>query len=95
MLTIEEFRRTLVAAGVKINELHPEDNKFRDYGNNALHLLGTISVRLEINIWVVEAKIQVIGGNRPSAVGRVLMSSFGLQLIQNTTGKNVMSIQEE
>ena len=57
---IEELRRTLGTVGVKLNELKPEDNEFRDYGKNLLQLLRTITVLLETNGWVVESKIKVI-----------------------------------
>ena len=50
----------------------------------SIHLLGTITVLLKTIGWAVEAIIKVIGGSRPSIVGRELMSSFGLQLIQKT-----------
>ena len=43
IFTIGELRNILGTAGVKVNELKPEDNEFRDYGNNPLHLLRTDS----------------------------------------------------
>ena len=69
---------------MNLNELQPEDNEIRDNGINQLHLLGTLTVLLETNGRVVEAKIKVIGGSRPSIVGRDLMTCRGLQLIQKT-----------
>ena len=89
---IGELWRTLVSSGVKLSELKPEDNDFRDYSNNQLHLLRKIIVVLETSRWVVEAKIKVIGGSRPSIVGMNLMSSLALQLIQKSPWENVMSI---
>ena len=54
-----------------------------------------MTVLLKTIGWAVEAKIKVIGGSRPSIVGRELMSSHGLQLIQKTPGENLTSIQRE
>ena len=95
IFTIGKLEQTLGTAGVNLNELKPEDNEFRDYGNNPLHLLGTMTVPLETNRWAVEAKIKVIGSSRLSIVGRDLMSSPRLQLIQKTPGENVISVQED
>ena len=77
---------------MNLSELKPEDNEFRDYRNNQLHLLRKFIVVLETNGWVVEIKIKVIGGSRPSIVGMNLMSSLALQLIQKSSWENVMSI---
>ena len=77
---------------MNLSELKPEDNEFRDYRNNQLHLLRKIIVVLETKGWVVEAKIKVIGGSRPSIFGMNLMSSLALQLIQKSSWENVMSI---
>ena len=52
-------------------------------------------MRLETNQWRVKSKFKVIGGGRPSIIGRDSMSSLGLQLIQKTPGDKMMSTQEE
>ena len=80
-------------AGVNVKEPAPEDDEFRDYGNNPLQLLGTMNVSLETNGWVTEARIKVIGGNRPSIIGRDLMPNLGLQIEQRTPEQKVMSVQ--
>ena len=87
IFTTRELRRTLVTAGRKLNERKPEDNEFGDYGNNPLHLLGTMTVLLETKGWIVDAKIKVIGGSRSYNVGGDLMSSLGLQLIHKASGR--------
>ena len=70
IFTIGELKRTLGTAGVNVKAPAPEDDEFRDYGNNPLRLLGTMDVSLETNGWVTNANIRVIGGSRPSIIGR-------------------------
>ena len=90
------YASTLTAAQVTaLKAPAPEDDEFRDYGNNPLRLLGTMNVSLETNGWVTEAKIKVIGGNRPSIIGRDLMPILGLQIVQRTPEEKEMSVQEE
>ena len=93
IFTVGELKRTLGTAGVNVKEPAPEDDDFRDYGNNPLQLLGTMNVSLETNGWVTEARIKVIGGNRPSIIGRDLMPNLGLQIEQRTPVQKVMSVQ--
>ena len=95
ILTVGELKRTLGTAGVNLNELIPEDDELKDYGNNPLRLLGTMNGLLETNGWATEARIKVIGGNRPSIIGRDLMPNLGLQLVQRTPEQKVMSVQGE
>ena len=93
IFTIGEFKRTLGTAGFNVKAPAPEDDEFRDYGNNPLRLLGTMDVSLETNRWVTSANIRVIGGSRPSIIGRDLMPSMGLQIVQKAPEENVMSVQ--
>ena len=72
-----------------------EDDEFRDYGNNPLRLLGTMDVLLETKGWVTNANIRVIGGSRPSNIGRDLMPNLGLQIVQKAPEENVMSVQND
>ena len=69
IFTIGELRKTLGTKGVHLKELAPEDQDFRDYGNNPLSLLGTKQVQLTSNGWKTIATIKVIGGHRPSIIG--------------------------
>ena len=89
------MKRTLGTAGVNVKAPAPEDDEFRDYENNPLWLLGKMKVSLETKGWLTEAKIKVIGGNRPSIIGRDLMPNLGLQIVQRTPEEKVMSVQEE
>ena len=95
IFTIGELRRTLEASGLKLDALSNDDTAFQDYGNNPLKLIGTMSVILESNGWKVDAQIKVVAGNRPSINGRDLLPQLGLQLVQQTPGDQIMSIDEE
>ena len=50
---------------------------------------------METNGWVTNANIRVIGGSRPSIIGRELMPNLGLQIVQKAPEENVMSVQGE
>ena len=94
IFTIGELRKTLGTSGVKLDNLTEEDNAFRDYGNNPLQMIGTMAVTIQSNGWKIHARIKVIGGNRPSIIGRDLMSQLGFQLVQQSPGEQIMSIGE-
>ena len=79
-------------AGTKLQEVEPKDQEFCDYGNNPIHFLGTLRVELVSNGWVTSAPIKIIGGTRPSIIGRDLMADLGLQLVQKKPVHKVMSI---
>ena len=79
IFTIGDLKRTLGTAGVNVKAPAPEDEEFRGYGNNPLRLLGTMDVSLETNGWMTNSSIRVIGGSRPSIIGRDLMPNLGLQ----------------
>ena len=95
IFTAGELKRMLGTAGVNVKAPAPEDDKFRDYGNNPLRLLRTMNVSLEMNGWVTDANIKIIGGNSPSIIGRDLMTNLGLQITQRTPEEKVMSVQGE
>ena len=95
IFTIGELRRTLGTTGVHLSELAPEDQEFRDYNNNPLSLLKTMTVQLTSNGWKTVAAIEVIGGNRPSIISRDLMAELRLQLVQRAPREPVMEIHEE
>ena len=50
---------------------------------------------LETNGWVTNANIRVIGGSRPSIIGRDLIPNLGLQIVQKTPEESVMSVQSD
>ena len=91
--TIGELRKTIGAAGIKLQEVDPKDQELRDYGSNPIRLLGTMRVELVSNGWVTSASIRVIGVTRPSIIGRDLIAELGLHLVQKKSGHKVMSIQ--
>ena len=94
IFTIGELRKTLGTSGVKLDNLTEEDNAFRDYRNNPLQMIGTMVVTIQSNGWKIHARIKVIGGNRPSIIGRDLMPQLGLHLVQQSPGKQIMFIEE-
>ena len=95
IFTIGELRKTLGTSGVKSDNLTEEDNAFRDYGNNPLQMIGTMAVMIQSNGWNIHARIKTIGMNRPSIIGRDLMTQLGLQLVHQSPGDQIMSIGEE
>ena len=62
IFTIGELRRTLGVCNVRLQQLDPMDDQFRDYGNNPLKFLGKILVTLQSNGSTTTASINVIGG---------------------------------
>ena len=54
-----------------------------------------MEVLLETNGWVTNANIRVIGGSRPSIIGRDLMPNLGLQIVQKAPEENVMLVQND
>ena len=92
IFTIGELKRTLGTANVHLKPLDPKDDQFRDYGNNPLKFLGKMQVTLHSNGWTSSADINVIGGCRPSIIGRDLMPALGLMLVQAPPTKGVNSI---
>ena len=70
IFTIGELRKTLGTSEVKLDHLTEEDNAFWDYGNNPLQMIGTMAVSIQSNGWKIHARIKVIGGKRPSIIGR-------------------------
>ena len=93
--TIGELKRTLGTANVQLKPLDPKDDQFRDYGNNPLKFLGKMQVTLHSNGWTCSADINIIGGCRPSIIGRDLMSALGLMLVQAPSTEGVNSIHSK
>ena len=54
-----------------------------------------MDVSLETNECVTSANIRVIGGSRPSIIGRDLMPNLELPIVQKTPEENVISVQGE
>ena len=56
-----------------------------------MQMIGTMAATIQSNGWKIHARITVIGGNRPSIIGRDLMPQLGLQLVQQSPGDQIMS----
>ena len=56
-------------------------------------MLGRMELELASNGWKTKAEVRVIGGTRPSIVGRDLIGKLGLQLMQADPRGEVMNIQ--
>ena len=94
IFTIGELKRTLGLCNVRLQQLDPKDDQFRDYGSNPLKFLGKMIVTLQSNGWTTNATIKVIGGCRPSIIGRDLMPELGLMLVQAPVEQGVHNIQQ-
>ena len=57
--------------------------------------MGKVTVTLEQNGWTTRAAINVIGGCRPSIIGRDLMHELGLMLVQAPTEQRVHKIYSQ
>ena len=53
-----------------------------DYNNNRIHLLGKIAVTITLNGWVSPAQVSVIAEKHQMNLGRNLMGTLGLELLQ-------------
>ena len=69
IFTSNDFRRTLGAAGIPLQDVDPQDQEFRDYGNNPINLLGTMKVELASNGWSTSAVIKLFGEHAPRSSG--------------------------
>ena len=72
--------------------LQPSQDEFLDYNNNRIHILGKVAVTMALNSWAAPAQVSVISRNHPSILGRDLMGTLGLELVQR---KKVMGITGE
>ena len=81
IFTIGELKRTLGTCNVRLQQLDPKDDQFRDYGNNPQKLLDRMVVTFQSNGRTTNATINVIGGCRPSIIGQDLMPELGLMLV--------------
>ena len=63
-------------------QLQPSQDEFLDYNNNRIHILGKVAV-------TAPAQVSVISGNHQPILGRDLMGTLGLELVQR---RKVMGI---
>ena len=57
-----------------------------------INILGKVAVMMSLNGWAAPAQVSVISGNHQSTLGRDLMGTLGLELVQR---KKVMGITGE
>ena len=73
-------------------QLQPSQDEFLDYNNNRIHILGKVAVTMALNGWAAPAQLSVLSGNHQSILGRDLMGTLGLELVQR---KKVIGITGE
>ena len=71
-----------------------------DYNNNRINILGKVAVMTSLNGWAAPAQVSVISGNHLSILGRDLMGTLGLKLVQRKkvtgiTGEGSSQEEEE
>ena len=93
ILTLDDLKKTVGRAGINLKQDDIEDDEFRDYSNNRIKMLGRMGLELASNGWKTKAEVRVLGGTRPSIVGRDMMGKLGLQLMQADPRGAVMNIQ--
>ena len=93
--TIKELKRTIGTCYVRLRQLDPKDDQFRDYWNNPLKFMGKMVVTLQSDGWTTKATINVIGECRPSIIGRDLMPELVLMLVQAPAEHRVHNIQKQ
>ena len=89
IFTIGELKCTLGACNVRLQQLDPRHDQFRDYGSNPLKFLGKMVVTLQSNGWTTKASINVIGSCRPPIIGRDLMPELGLVLARISSERSL------
>ena len=89
IFSINDLKTTLGKANI---QLQPSKEEFLDYNNNQINILGKVTVMMSLNGWAAPARVSVISGNHQSILGRDLMGTLGLELVQR---KKVMGITGE
>ena len=86
VFSMTDLKTTLGKANIQVQ---PSKDEFLDYNNNRKNILGKIAVTMSLNGWAAPAQVSVISGNHQSILGRDLMGTLGLELVQR---KKVMGI---
>ena len=73
ILTLDDLRRTVGRVGINLKQDDADDDEFRDYSNNRIKMLGRMELELASNGCKTKGEVRVIGGTRPTIVGRDLM----------------------
>ena len=89
IFSINDLKVTLGKANI---QLQPSKDEFLDYNNNRINILGKVTVMMSLNGWAAPAQVSVISGNHQSILGRDLMGTLGLELVQR---RKVMGITGE
>ena len=95
IFSMTDLKRTLAKANI---QLQPSKDEFLDYNNNRIHILGKVAVTMSLNGWAASAQVSVRSGNHQSILGRNLMYTLGLELMQRRKVIGIMgegSSQEE
>ena len=95
IFSMTDLKRTLGKANI---QLQPSKDEFLDYNNNRIHILGKVAVTMSLNGWAASAQVSVRSGNHQSILGRNLMYTLGLELMQRRKVIGIMgegSSQEE
>ena len=86
IFSINDLKTTLGKPNI---QLQPSKEEFLDYNNNRINILGKVTVMMSLNGWAAPAQVSVKSGNHQSILGRDLMGTLGLLLVQR---KKVMGI---
>ena len=89
IFSMTDLKTTLGKANI---QLQPSKDEFLDYNNNRINILGKVAVTMSLNGWAAPAQVSVISGNQQSILGRDLMGTLVLELVQR---KKVMGITGE
>ena len=89
IFSLTDLKTTLGKANT---QLQPSKDEFLDYNNNGINILGKGAVTMSLNGWAAPAQVSVISRNHQSILGRDLMGTLGLELVQR---KRVMGIKGE
>ena len=97
IFSINDLKTTLGKANI---QLQPSKDEFLDYNNNRINILGKVTVMMSLNGWAAPAQVSVISGNHQSILGRDLMGTLGLELVQRKkvigiTGEGISQEEEE
>ena len=81
-------------------QLQPSQDELLDYNNNRIHILGKVAVTMALNGCAAPAQVSVISRNHQSILGRDLMGTLGLELVQRNkvmgiTGEGSSQEEEE
>ena len=79
IFSVTDLKTTLSKTNL---QQQPTREDFFDYNNNRTHILRKIAVTMALNGWVTPAHVSVIAGSHKSILGRDLMGTLGLELVQ-------------